>query len=265
MWKAFRRKKLGAHALPPEWLRLVESHCPAWQHLSADDRRELTGHIQIFLAEKRFEGCDGLAITDQIKVCIAANACLLLLHRQTDYFPGLRTILVYPDPYYAPVVHPIGHGVIAEGHQMRAGEAWPHGSLVLAWSQIQRDLAGGGRTSVILHEFAHQLDYEDGYADGAPLLYPDETHRTRHERHAAWLRVMTREFEALKARLQRGESTLINPYAATNPAEFFAVTTETFFGRPQELRQQHPELYAELKWFYHQDPAAMQSISNNLN
>jgi len=263
MLKARRRKKLLTRPLSPEWRRLVETLCPACNYLSAADRRELEGHIQIFLAEKKFEGCAGLAITDDMRLCIAANACLLLLHRQTDYFPGLQTVLVYPGSFVATVTRYIGHGVISEGPQTRAGESWPHGSVVLAWAVICQDLAAGGRTNVIIHEFAHQLDYEAGYADGAPLLDPvtgadGKTLRTRKERYANWARVMHSEYEKLRARVHSGiftESSVLRAYGATNPAEFFAVATESFFGQPRELLAQHPDLYAELKWYFNQDPA----------
>ncbi len=279
MLKARRRKKLFSQPLPPDWLRTVESHCTYYQRLREADRCELHGHIQIFMAEKKFEGCGGLTLTDEIKVCIAANACLLLLHRQTDYFPDLRSVLVYPGSYFAQVTRHIGHGVMTEGQQVRAGESWNHGTVVVSWADICKDLAGGGHTSVILHEFAHQLDYEDGYADGAPLLEPvsvpmlgsqifahGETQRTRKERHATWARVMKTEYERLRSQAQTwgmnggpqiiGGPQVLRAYGATNPAEFFAVATEAFFGTPRELLAQHPELYAELKWYFNQDPAA---------
>jgi Mlc titration factor MtfA (ptsG expression regulator) len=265
MWKTRRRKKLFSQPLPPDWQRIVESHCPYYHRLSGADQRELRGHIQVFMAEKKFEGCGGLALTDEIKLCIAANACILLLHRQTDYYPDLQTILVYPGSYYAPVTRSIGHGVMTEGYQARGGETWPHGSLVVAWGEICKDLAADGRTSVILHEFAHQLDYEDGYADGAPLLGPatvtnSNAYRARKDRYTTWNRVMKSEYERLRARVGAEGQAIAEPqvlrgYGATNPAEFFAVAAESFFGTPREMLALHPELYAELKWYFQQDPA----------
>ena len=257
--KNSRRKKLAARPLPEDWLRIVHSHCPYYARLYEADRAELCGHIQIFLAEKRFEGCAGFKLTDEVRVCIAANACLLLLHRETDYFPDLRTVLVYPDSYFAPFTKSVGHGVLAEGHQSRAGESWPHGAVVLAWAVVQRDLADGGRTNVILHEFAHQLDFEDGYADGAPILGTGENFAARKKRYATWAQVMQTEYDRLRARIAggnaAGEPSPLRGYGGTNPAEFFAVATESFFGQPRELLACHPELYAELKYYYHQDPA----------
>jgi Mlc titration factor MtfA (ptsG expression regulator) len=261
IWKSQRRKKLSARPLSTDWQRIVETHCPYYRQLSDVDRQELNGHIQIFLAEKKFEGCGGLTVTDEVRLCIAANACLLLLHRRTEYYPDLQTILIYPESYFAPFTRTIGHGIITEGHQARSGETWPHGSLVLAWAEIVRNLAGGGVENVILHEFAHQLDYEDGYADGAPLLGPvtganGQTLQTRKERYTAWARVMKSEYESLQQKVQGGQPTLLRGYGATNPAEFFAVATESFFGQSRELLAQHPGLYAELQWYFNQDPAS---------
>jgi Mlc titration factor MtfA (ptsG expression regulator) len=260
MWKTRRRKFLFTQSLSPDWQRIVETHCPYYRHLPEADRRELHGHIQVFMAEKKFEGCDGLTLTDEIKICIAANACILLLHRQTDYYPDLRSVLVYPTTYYAPVNRYIGHGVMAEGHQARAGESWQHGTVVIAWAEVCKDIANAGQTSVILHEFAHQLDFEDGYADGAPILAPaivtnGETYLARKELYTTWARVMKSEYERLRARVQTGEPEVLRAYGATNPAEFFAVATESFFGNPRGMLAQHPELYAELKWYFQQDPA----------
>src|SRR5690606_32830266 len=135
------------------------------------DRRELRGHIRVFLAEKHFEGCGGLTLTDEIEVTIAAQACLLLLHRETDYYPRLITILVYPSTYVAHAREPIGGGMVIEGEVARLGEAWKDGVVVLAWDDVlagASDLHDGH--NVVLHEFAHQLDQEDGTADGAPVL-----------------------------------------------------------------------------------------------
>ena len=256
MWKGLRRKKLQATPLPLEWRKIVETWCSFHHQLPEADRRELEGHIQVFLAEKRFEGCDGLIITDEIKVCVAAFACLLLLHRDTDYFPSLRTILVYPSAYVVPTTQHVGSGVLEESQQVRAGESWHEGAVVLAWDEaLQGIQSPGNGYNVIVHEFAHQLDFEDGQADGAPLLGHGESLPVRRQRYADWSRVMRAEFEQLRSRVQRGERTTLRDYGATNPAEFFAVATECFFGKPQELRQQHPELYEEMKWYYQQDPA----------
>lgn len=255
MLKGLRRKKLRAIPLPEEWRRIVEARWAIYHRLAEGDRRELEGHMQLFLAEKQFEGCGGVAITDEHRVCIAAQACLLLLHRETDYFPGLRTILVYPSVYVAPTTRHVGGGVMQELAQSRAGESWPAGAVVLAWDVVCEGMTAPENGNVVLHEFAHQLDYEDGHADGIPLVGHGESWPERKRRFADWQRVMRSEYEQLRAQVERGESTVLRAYGATNPAEFFAVATECFFGRAQELRQKHPALYEQMKWYYKQDPA----------
>ena len=258
MLKTLRRKKLRSAPFPEQWLRIIQDRCPFYRQLSDDDRHELQGHIQVFLAEKQFEGCGGFVIEEDHKVCIAADACRLLLHRETDYYPDLRTILIYPATFVVPTTHHIGGGVMHERLESRLGESWRHGAIVLAWDAVSSGLAEpDSGHNVVLHEFAHQLDYEDGSpADGAPLLGHGEWLSARRRHYAEWSRVMREEFERLRARAQRGEPDVLRNYGAVNPAEFFAVATECFFGIPRELRQQHPALYEQMSLFYRQDPAS---------
>ena len=245
-----RRARLRAEPVPPEWRAIVERNLRLFRSLTPEDQAELLGHVQVFLAEKHFEGCGGLELTDEIRVTIAAQACLLLLHRETDYYPRLRSILVYPSGYTAHGEHHLGGGVWAEGDDDRLGHTQQRlGALVLAWDAARRGAREpGDGDNLVLHEFAHQLDQEEGPADGAPEL-PERS------MYAAWARILGREYE----RLLRDEATLkrtvIDPYGATNPAEFFAVVTEAFFEKPRKLRAKHPELYEQLKAFYCQDPA----------
>jgi Mlc titration factor MtfA (ptsG expression regulator) len=256
MWKKRRRKKLQSRPFPPAWNQILEARCPFYRRLPIEDQRELQGHIQVFLAEKSFEGCGGLVMTDEMKVCIAAQACLLLLHRQTDYYPELRSILVYPSAYFVTETRHVGAGVMQESQSSRLGEAWQHGAVVLAWDAVRQGTADpDDGHNLVFHEFAHQLDYEDGSANGAPVLGDGHTSSARKSRYATWARVLSTEFERLRADAQRGQTSVLNEYGATNPAEFFAVATESFFERPREMRQKHPELYKELKQYYLQDPA----------
>ena len=205
--------------------------------------------MQVFLSEKHFEGCGGLELTDEIRVTIAAQACLLLLHRDTDYYPHLHTILIYPGGYTEEGERYVGGGLWEQGPEHRLGHtARELRALVLAWdaaSHGARDPSDG--ENVILHEFAHQLDFENRSADGTPDL------ETRAE-YLAWARVMGTEFNALRAAEAEGEPTVLDWYGATNPTEFFAVATEAFFERPRALKNRHPELYAELQKFFRQDP-----------
>ncbi|MDE3067906.1 MAG: zinc-dependent peptidase [Verrucomicrobiota bacterium] len=256
IWTAPRRRRLRCAVFPRTWRQILATRCAFYHRLAEPDRRELEGHIQVFLAEKQFEGCGGLVLGDEIRVCVAAYACLLLLHRKTDYYPSLRTVLVYPSAFVVPTLRHVGSGVLEESHQLRAGESWREGAVVLAWDAACGALhAPDNGYNVIVHEFAHQLDYEDGRTDGAPLLGHGESRQAQKRRYADWSRVMRAEFEQLQTRVQRGESSILQEYGATNPAEFFAVATECFFGKPLEMREKHPNLYDQLKWYFQQDPA----------
>jgi Mlc titration factor MtfA (ptsG expression regulator) len=249
-FRARRRARLRARPFPPAWRAIVERNFPLFQRLPERDRAELLGHVQVFLAEKQFEGCGGLELTDEIRVTIAAHACLLLLHRDDDYYPRLLSILVYPAAYVAPQREVGPDGVVHEGVSGRLGESWQDGALVLSWDDVHGHAADlDVPHDVVLHEFAHQLDQEDGRADGAPIL-------PARRMYAAWARVLSREFERLRDDAVRGRRSVLDTYGATNPAEFFAVATEAFFKNAERMRTRHPELYAELREFYRQDPAA---------
>jgi MtfA peptidase len=247
--KRRRRRRLQARPLSKEWLTLIQRHVVFFHKLSPSDRAELLGHIQVFLAEKRFEGCGGFAITDEVRVTIATQACLLLLHRRTDYFPGLFTILVYPLTYMVEEKRPINEHVWEEGTVSRLGETGRRmGSLVLSWGAVKHGAADpSDGKNVVLHEFAHQLDYENGAADGVPGL-------ATREQQLAWSEVMRSEFASLRVADETGIPTLLDTYGATDPAEFFAVSVEAFFERPWALRVRHPKLYAELRRYFNQDP-----------
>ncbi len=196
-----------------------------------------------------------MTITDEVRVTIAAQACMLLLHRDTDYYPGLTSILVYPASYVAHTKRMGPDGVVTEGPQTRLGESWngltsqfSGGPVVLSW----RDVVAGAADihdghNVVFHEFAHQLDAEAGGLDGAPAL-------DRRSKYVAWARVLGNEYADLVSELRQGHPTWLNAYGATNPAEFFAVLTECFFEQPHKLKRQHPALYGQLADFYRQDP-----------
>lgn len=235
--------------MPPEWRAILERNLPVFMRLSAKDKAELLGHTQVFLAEKHFEGVGGLELTDEIRVTIAGQACLLLLHRETDYYPELISIVVYPSGYTASDDRHIGGGIWEEGGEDLLGHTGSRlGVLVLAWDAVRRGAAAphDGK-NLVLHEFAHQLDFEDQSTDGTPAL------ETRGD-YLAWARVMSAEFDALRSAADTGEPTMLDEYGATNPAEFFAVITEAFFEQPRALKRKHPALFAQLQRFYRQDP-----------
>ncbi|MBI2472167.1 MAG: zinc-dependent peptidase [Planctomycetes bacterium] len=249
-FKHHRRDSLRTAPLPQAWLKIIEDNVPFYRCLPEADQRELQGHIQVFLAEKHFEGCRGLQVTDEIKITIAAQACLLLLHRDTDYYPTLSSILVYPSTYIAHVAESMG-GIVREGDSVRLGESWHHGAVVLSWDDVLRgaaDIHDGH--NVVLHEFAHQLDQEGGAAHGSPIL-------PRRSMYVAWARILGAEYAKLQQDAEYGRKTVLDKYGATNPAEFFAVATECFFEKAVQLKRKHPELYEELKLYYQQDTALL--------
>jgi len=249
--RKWRRNQLAKQKFPDEWRVIIERNVPFYKSMPPTDKKELEHHILIFVGEKRFEGCGGLQMTDEIKVTVAAQACILLLHRKTDYYPGLSSILVYPQAYIAHRTEHIAGGVVAEGPDVRLGESWHRGSVVLSWDDVRRSVADiHDGHNVVFHEFAHQLDSSGAKRDSTPVLRNRST-------YIAWARILQKDYEKLRRDVKRHRDTFLNKYGATNPAEFFAVATECFFEQPKELRKLHPELYEELKHFYQQDPARL--------
>lgn len=245
-----RRRKLVAGPFPDEWNRVLQRNVPYLERLDEAERATLDDAIRVFIAEKNWEGCNGLELTDEIKVTIAAQACLLLLGFVDEYFGRLQTILVYPGVYVAKESRHLPGGVVSEGRSERLGEAFGGGVVVLSWPDVfegARDPGDGH--NVVLHEFAHVIDMTDADPDGIPPLGDDEARRT-------WQEVLSTEYAEFVSRSRRPGATLLDRYAATNEAEFFAVATEVFFERPIAMRQRHPRLYDLLRGFYRQDPAA---------
>lgn len=248
-----RRNKVRARPFPAEWSTIIERNVPYVGLLPEPDRIELQDHIQVFLDEKRFEGCGGAVITDEVRVTIAAQACILLLHRDTDYYPLLRTIVVYPTAYKAITTRRRDGIVYEEGPRVRLGESWYRGAVILSWEDVKWGAACiDDGDNVVLHEFAHQLDDEAGPGDGAPAL-------SKRSMYVAWARVLGREYADLSDQIAKHAHTDIDPYGAESPAEFFAVVTEAFFERPVQLSRRHPKLYEQLQLFYQQDPAKLQA------
>ncbi|MEH2209809.1 zinc-dependent peptidase [Nostoc sp.] len=243
-----RRTRLKHRPFPPLWNAIIENNLPIYLCLSPDKIRRLQGHIQVFLAEKQFIGCRGLQVTEEIKLTLAAVACLLLLNERGQYFPRLRSILVYPNAYFVQETNSIGKYVVEERRVARLGESWTNDQVVVSWEQVKQDINNwrDGR-NVVLHEFAHQLDQEDGKAEGVPILQNNSD-------YAIWAKVMTEEYQQLCNDVLQGAKTVMDSYGATNPAEFFAVATETFFEKPHQLLSKHPALYEQLQRYYQLDP-----------
>lgn len=241
------RSRALERPFPEAWGEILERNVPLCRRLTAAQRQRLEKLVQAFVVDIPFEGCGGLEIDDEIRVTIAGQACLLVLASNRSSFPLLRSILVYPSTYEAPERGPGGD---FEGDvQARLGESWGQGYVVLAWDAV---LHGAAEMSdghnVVLHEFAHQIDQEDGVADGIPVL-------DRPLRYGNWARILDRDFDVFEGRLLRGENPVLDAYGATNKAEFFAVATETFFEKPHALKERYPELYEMLRELYGLDPA----------
>jgi MtfA peptidase len=246
---ALRRRRIRRQPFPAAWREVLRRRMPAYARLPVDLQLQLKKHIQVLVAEKPFIGCAGLVITDEVRVLIAAQAALLLLHRQAGYFVNLRQILVYPGAFVVDRSQPDELGLTHETRRALSGESWEQGQILLSWDDV---LAGAADPNdghnVVIHEFAHQLDQERGRANGAPWL-------GRREGYASWARVLSGEFSALQVQLARGEAPpVIDAYAATNPAEFFAVVSEHFFEQPAALAAAHPALYAEFARCYRTNP-----------
>jgi Mlc titration factor MtfA (ptsG expression regulator) len=243
-----RRERLRARPFPPEWDAILDRRVPQLRALPQDLKSQLRSHIQVFIGEKDFFGCGDLEITDEMRVTIAAQACLLLLNRRTEYFPNLREVLVYPGAFAVDRVRAEPSGILQEQRQVLSGESWSRGQVILSWHDTLEGaaIADDGR-NVVLHEFAHQLDQEKGYANGAPWL-------GARRRYPRWSEVLAREFVRLQQEAAWQVPSLLNHYGATNPAEFFAVATEVFFEQGARMALEHPELYAELRDLYRVDP-----------
>jgi len=246
------RVRFRREPVPDAWRDIVARNVPLAGRLPPGDRERLLRLTQVFLHDKPMEGV-GLELTDEIRVTVAAQACLLLLHLDYPCYPTLRRVLVYPGVFNPRRVDTPRFGEVHQEPRPTLGEAWTSGVVVLSWdSSLVGSLNPGAGHNVVLHEFAHVLDGENGAMDGQPLLEHPSAYRT-------WGYVFRSLYERqVEAALEGGETPL-DPYGAVNRAEFFAVATEAFFQQPADLRQRLPELYEELRKFYRQDPAALAS------
>ena len=252
-WKAHirrRRFKLMQKPTDPSWPTTLDKNLFMYKKFPQNLKEDLHALMRVFIAEKNFEGCGGLILTDEMKITIAAEACVLMLNRKPSFYPKLISILVYPHSYFAQEAHHLGYGHYVINESMRMGESWSRGVVILAWNHVKNGAMNvDSGHNVVFHEFAHQLDEEDeSGANGVPVLSKSSSYRT-------WAKVFCVEFQRLrKEALSNGDS-VIDSYGATNPAEFFAVVTEAFFDRSAKLQKKHPRLYNELKEYYNLDPA----------
>jgi len=199
--------------------------------------------VLLFLAEKEFTGAHGLELTDEMRVSIAAQACLPILELGLDWYRGWRGIVVYPGDFRVRRTEVDEDGVVHEWDDELAGEAMPGGPVVLSWDALARD----PEINVVIHEFAHKLDMLNGSADGVPPLHVGM-------QRATWVQVFQKAYEGFCDALERGRDTWLDPYAAEHVSEFFAVISEAFFREPAQTRRHYPDVYDQLKLFYRQDP-----------
>jgi len=242
-----RRKKTMEKPFFQEYEEILLKNVEQYALLPEQLQNQLKKLVNVFLDEKVFEGCEGLQLTDEIKVTIAGQACMLLLNRNTDFYKHLKTIMVYPAAFSSKSPYGIG-GSIGYKKIWRTGESWLRGPVVLSWDSVKK----GSKNSkdgqnVVFHEFAHQLDQEDGKSDGVPTLKQWSAYRL-------WGQVFSKQYFNLQRKTKNRKKYFIDKYGATNPAEFFAVATETFFEKPNKMKLEAPDLYKQLSEFYKINP-----------
>ncbi|MFN2644126.1 MAG: zinc-dependent peptidase [Burkholderiales bacterium] len=235
-----RRRVLARHQIDDElWERVTR---PLGFLPRTPKLRELA---LLFLAEKEFAGAHGVAVTDYIRLSIAAQACLPILELGLDWYAGWRGIVVYPGDFRVRRHEVDENGVVHEWEDELVGEAMPGGPVVLSWDALAHDPA----MNVVIHEFAHKLDMMNGEADGVPPLHVGMDRR-------AWRAAFAHAYGGFCDAVDRGKATWLDPYGAEHPSEFFAVVSEAFFREPQETKRRYPDVYGQLALFYRQNPAA---------
>ena len=234
-WRRRRRAALARQPFPAQWQDWLRARTSIYARVPPELRSRLHELTRIFVGEKSFVGCNGLTVTEEMRVVIAAYACLLVMNRpdvpRSHFYDDLFSILVYPTPFIVPHTQRDGHGLVTEGHRVLSGQAWDSRRIIVSWQDIEDGLTTGH--NVVLH---------------APGLGSARAYRD-------WSKVFWEEYDRLRVALGAGQPTFLDPYAATAPAEFFAVVTEAFFEKPRELEQQHAGLYEQLRRYYRVDPA----------
>lgn len=250
MLKRWRRNRwLRHHRLPDEVWQDLLAHVPLVRGLSPTEQEQLHDLVTLFLREKVFQGAGDLQMNDVMRLIVAIQACLPILHLGLDYYAGWVEVLLYPAGFMAPHEYRDEYGVVHIGQRELTGEAWQHGPVILSWDEIEEDLAYPGEgANVVIHELAHKLDMLDGSPNGLPPLPRDMP-------LSDWTRAFEAAYADLRERVERDEWTTLDPYAATHPAELFAVVTEAFFDAPWILTGEYPSIYRQLSLFFRQDPA----------
>jgi hypothetical protein len=260
------RRAALARPLPRNLIAHIECNVPVRRRLPVALRARHDGLVSAFLAEKQFVGCNDLAVTDEMRATVAAQACLLVLGRPGSLYDDLRSILIYPTAFWVDEEIHDDDGLVTEQRRVLSGQAWDSSRIILSWEDVTESAEYPGEGyNLVLHEFAHYLDAEGrGLAPSPPLLRERERSTAGRVRATPdpprllddWSAELAAEFNALLDAVERGEETFLDPYAAEDEAEFFAVGTEEFLERPQELLAEHPRLYRLMREFYGLDPAA---------
>ncbi|BAN34942.1 hypothetical protein SCD_n01106 [Sulfuricella denitrificans skB26] len=248
-FRNWRRRRIQAHDTLPEpaWRDAISS-LPLLGGLSGDEIIRLRELVILFLHEKELVAADGYVLSGDMRLKIAAQACLPILNLGLDYYAGWVSIIVYPDEFVPEYEFMDEDGVVHHIREPMIGESWERGPVILSAADVERSGELDG-VNVVIHEFAHKLDMLNGAPDGFPPLH--------HEMdRVAWTQAFSSAFDAFSAKVESGVGTMIDPYAAESPAEFFAVMSEAFFEIPRSLLGEYPEVYRQLAAFFRQDPAA---------
>ncbi|MGV8992262.1 MAG: zinc-dependent peptidase [Thiobacillus sp.] len=242
----WRARILRRHLIPASAFDAAIARLPILHGLDTTERTRLRESASLFIHDKTFSAAGGADVDDAIPLLIALQACLLTLNLDEDSYRGWSEIILYPDAFLHQREEMDETGVVHRSRDILAGEAWHGGPLVLSIASVVASGEADG-VNVVLHEFAHKLDMLNGDANGYPPLH-------RGMDTAAWARDFSAAYADLSARVDAGEDTAIDPYAVTDPAEFFAVLTEVFFETPQVINQEYPAIYRQLQRFYRQNP-----------
>ena len=260
-----RARVLQRHPIPDALWQQALNQLDVLHCLSDEDQRRLRDMATLFLHQKHFSGTHGFVVQPHMRVIIAAQACLLVLDLGLEYFRGWRGIVLYETGFLARHEFQDEDGLVHETADELDGESWDQGPVVLSWAEIDPALTRGPArereqasppSNVVLHEFAHKLDYLSGDANGCPPLHRDV-------QTARWKATFLEAYDALCASVDADQPTPIDAYAAESPAEMFAVATESFFEEPEHLRMVLPDLYRQLASFYRRDPAADRQTTSN--
>ena len=244
-----RRNKIKHNDFPKKWDNKLTAQWPIYRKLPDLLKQSLQERIKLFLSEKQFVGCNGFEVSENHKLFIAAQACLLIINKPFEYFDKLETLLIYPTAFIVNRNQLLPNGTISEDKNINLGEAWESGKIILSWDDSYSGMINiSDGHNVVIHEFAHLLDHTNGSANGAPLLQ----HAINYDQ---WSKAFSAAFNRLQEPINEDHKNLFDPYGATNPGEFFAVASEVFFEKSKQFQQQEPDLHHQLVMFYAVDPA----------